>query len=328
MLGSLARAPGRWGHIRPVRSWTAARRPALSRVDRAVAALALASTALRLLTYLPYADGSWPQALGAVAFGVALTLLLWLWLRRRLSAASPWPALAALFVLWCGDAVHLLRRTHPLARSEQIVLLREDFSPPAPGSPGTLDPERWLANTRAGGTVEVADHTLVLRSAPGTAASVDLRLERIEQAALWPWAILPEALQPVEHAGWLEQRLTWTAAAELAGDYYVAVELVPRKVLVQVVPWGLSVTAPDSTGTIVEKSVALPDVGQGATHTWRLEQSPARVAIQIDDTVLWEGPAQGTLGFVRFGDARAAPEHAGSLSIRHVVLTWQRPDGS
>ncbi len=320
MLGSLARAPGRWGHLRPVRWWLAARRPPLRRANLAAAALGLLSTTFRLLSYDPYADGAWSRHASAVAAGLALALALWLFL-RRLEPRSPWPAVAALFVLWCGDAVHLLRWAHPLARAGQLVVLREDFSS------GALDPERWLATTSAGGTVRVADHALVLRSAPGAAASVDLRLQRLEQAALWPWALLPEALQPVEHGGWLEQRLAWTAAAELDGDYYVAVELVPRKVLVQVVPWGLYVTAPDSTGTIVEKSVALPDAGQGATHTWRLDQSPAHVAIQVDDMVLWEGPAQGTLGFVRFGDSRAAPEHAGSLSIRHVELTWQRPDG-
>lgn len=290
-------------------------------VDSLAAVLIVLSVAFRLGTYDPYADGSWARHTAATIFGLVMAALVWAMAKRRRGSGSTFPAVAALLVLFTGDSVHLLRLMHPLAREGRSVVIDESFSA------SRLDPHRWLASTTGSGTIRSGGGQLLLQSGPRSAAHVDVNLGEPQRLVGWPWIMPPGASLPVERGDWLTKRLSWSAKVHLSGEYYGVAELVQRQLLFQAVRSGLHISYPDAWGGLAATHVSAPGLAQGAPHTWTVDQSPARVAVYLNEQLVWEGPAM-PLSFIRLGDSRADPLHAGSMSLSHAKYIWYRADAA
>lgn len=289
------------------------------RKDLAALVIALTSGAIRLSTYDPYADGTWHRHLGATVFGLVATVTVWALGRILLQPGSALPAIAALFVLFAGDSVHVARWTHPLTRQGQAVVLDETFARER------LNPDEWQVSTTGDGDARVTDGQLVLRNGAESAAYADLSLAPPLRAFPWSRLLPQDTLLPVEHHGWLNRKLTWSATVHLDGRYYTVAEIVQRQLLIQAVSWGLLISYPGERGEMTSRGVDVPEAIQDSPQTWTVEQSPARLAVFLGDRLIWEGPAGAPLDFLRFGDARRDPAHGGSIAISHVRYTSHRP---
>jgi hypothetical protein len=296
-------------------------RARMHRVDLAAAVLLLLSVAYRLASYDAYADGTWSRHLGAAVSGVALSVLVWLLLRLRRSGVSAIPAVAALLVLFAGDAVHLLRLTHPLARSGSWVVIDERSYTP------TLDPHFWSVRTSGDGQVQVQGNQLTVANSPLSSAQAEVYLhEPIQKAGWYGWR--QGSLLPVAYDDWLIRSVTWTATASVAQSFYVVLEVPAYGLVVEAVPGGLHLTSPDPNGSAeaTSKDLELPQLGDGAGHKWRINLSPVVIALYLDGQTIWDAPAKAktALGPVRFGDARTDTQHGGQITLSNVRYTWNR----
>jgi hypothetical protein len=190
---------------------------------------------------------------------------------------------------------------------------------------GDLNPIVWQVSTTGDGDARVTDGQLVLRNGAGSAAYADLSLAPPLRAFPRSGLLPQDTLLPVEHHGWLNRKLTWSATVHLEGRYYTVAEIVQRQLLIQAVPWGVLISYPGERGEMTSKGVDVPEAIQDSPQTWTVEQSPARLAVYLGDRLLWEGPAGATLDFMRFGDARRDPSHSGSMAISRVRYTAYRP---
>jgi LysM repeat protein len=290
----------------------------IGRVELAALAVAFLSSAFRLATYDPFADGPWPRHVAATILGLAIAALVWWIVHRRLEGQSVLPAVAALVVMWAGDAVHLARWLHPLTREGSVAMVS--------GAPygSSLPRDRWTAHAAGDTDIHVSGGRLLLRSGPNSAGAVDLNLTKEGNGRGW-MSTIRRALLPVEHGDWLTKRLTWTAAVQLSGQYYVIAELMQPGVRIQATPWGVNVMSPNPAGGLSETNLVVADIGNGAIHTWTFEWSPVRLGLYMDGRLLWEGPSGPPITFVRFGDQTRDALHGGAMQVWSVQYTWYRP---
>jgi hypothetical protein len=291
------------------------------RVDFVAAGVLLLSVAYRLATYDAYADGSWTRHLGAVLSGAVLSVLVWLLLTRRQGRRGI-PVVAALLVLFAGDAVHLLRLTHPLTRTGSWVVIDERSYTPA------LDPHFWTVHTSGDGQVQVQEDHLAIGSSPLSSAQAEIYLHEPVQKAGWHgWR--QGSLLPVAYGDWLIRSVTWNASASVAGSFYVVLEVPAYGLVVEAVPGGLHLTYPDPNGSgeATGRDLNLPALSDGAAHEWRINLSPVVIALYLDGQTIWDAPtkAKTPLGAIRFGDTRVDPLHGGQMTVSRVRYSWIRP---
>lgn len=287
--------------VQPLREQIAKYTGPLDRRQAAILLLVIvASVGLRLLTWDPIADGAQPRFVKVTIFAAASAAVVWFLIRLQTVAGSWIPLVCAAAVLLAGDAIHYVRRAHPISRGAPVVSVRLPFSDEA--------------TVRRGWDVELADGQVrfepggvLLQSSAGAAAYLSARIPRVPDVGTEWW--LPAGLADHERA----ERLVWRASVARSGGYYVVLEA--SRLLIQAVPYGLHITYPDERDQSRGHEIQLPAVNDGRIHDWILTRSSRQIALTFDGQEVWTAPQRGELNQMRLGETKRDPLHAGTMRI-------------
>ena len=274
----------------------------------AVALLLLLGMAV---TYDPFADG--PPHLYIVQLAkqllfVVTVYILSYWPQRRGHAVLSRLAMAvAVGIVLVLALQHGFRLLHPARWGVVYAELADDFSGPV------IAEGRWGMWSDVSTSVQVQDGTLYLAPPPATQAFVELLLP---SNPTFPGG---ERWLPVElYDAPYEEELTWRGEVQVEREYFIV--LLWGMLLIQRTPYGLHITYPDAAGSPEGHGIsfAFPDPSQA--HTWRVLRRSSRIALAVDDQVVWSAAAeQGHLNQLpRFGESRTDELHAGRLTLDWV----------
>ncbi len=270
-------------------------------------ALAVAAVALRLLTWDPVADGPWGRAARLSLLGGAASVAVWGLIRAQAGAGSRLPLVCAAVTLLVSDAVHYARIANPITRGGPVIALDATFADDA-----SLRRD-WELETRSGGTARVEGRALVLDSPPGGAAYAVARLGE------WPsphrnW-LLPVGLLELPRV----ERVAWRAAATRTHPFYVVFEA--RRLLIQLVDYGVHVTYPDERNAARGFELRHPAGSDGRAHDWQVTRDTREIVLAIDGQVIWRAPQREELTQVRLGEPKTDPQHGGRLRLETASYT-------
>lgn len=274
-----------------------------SRDRRQVALLALAilvSVALRLLTWDVIADGDQSRFVKVTLFAAAATAVVWLLIRLQTAAGSWLPLGCAIALLFSGDAIHYVRRAHPITRGEPIVSVNVPFT-------DEISVRRGWDVELGGGHVRFEPGAVVLQSPPGAAAYLSARIPRVPDVGTDWW--LPAGLADRQRT----ERLKWRASVERTGDYYVVFEAA--RLLVQAVPYGLHVSYPNQRDQTQGHEIQLPAINDARLHDWVLMRDSRQIALAFDGREVWAAPSRGELSQMRLGETKRDSLHGGTMRI-------------
>jgi hypothetical protein len=264
-----------------------------------LAALGVAAGLLlfQTATFREPVDGARGPYLAGVACAGAAALLVTLWCAAR--RLPVWGGvLLVLAVTLPGASVHARR-----LQQQDVPLTLALRSPEAAR-------EEFDVTLRGGASLRTeADappgEAVVLRTPAGSVGYLEVRLERLAV----PWDA-PRALLSRQD-GRSGEELTWEAAVERDGTYFVLVET--DRLLVQLTESGLSATQTDASGATPQSVTrSLPN---GSRQEWTLRRAGGRVTLSLGGETLWQGPAGGPFGYVRLGETRSDPLHGGTLRL-------------
>jgi hypothetical protein len=280
----------------------------------ALAAIVVVSVGLRLATYNPIADGSGTRSIKTALVGGVAACLVWWLVRLQTAPASRLPLVAAVALLLSGDAVHYARLLNPITRGGPV----RQFSPSFANEQAARG--AWDFETTGAGTITYDAGALRLASPPGATAYVRGRLAPLPDVSENWW--LPLGLAERERS----EELTWRAAVQRTGGYYVAVEI--RDLLIQVVSYGIHITYPDAGAKALRgHEIQHPLGGDGQVHEWRLSRASGQISLSVDGRPVWSAPQAGELDRVQFGETKADPQHGGTMRLEAVtyVARLERP---
>jgi hypothetical protein len=256
---------------------------------------------LRLATWNPVADGPWGRAARLSVLGGAGAIAVWALVRAQAGRHSRLPIVCAAATLLVSDTVHYFRLANPATRGGPVLAFEASFTDDA-----TVR-RQWEVETRGGGSARVEGGALVLDSPPGGVAYVVARL------ADWPSAhrnwLLPVGLLELPRI----ERVAWRATATRTQPFYVLFEA--RRLLVQLVEYGVHVTYPDERNAARGHELRHPAGSDGRPHDWLLTRDTREIALWIDGQVVWRAPQREELGQVRLGEPRADAQHGGRLRL-------------
>jgi hypothetical protein len=254
-----------------------------------------------LATHHPIADGP----LAVYARGLLLVAViaggLWALLAVQLGARALGPLLGALLVVVAAAGLHLVRLASPLSRGAPVVAIHSRFDNPA----GWQD--AWDAVTTGGGTAVQTAAGLRLASVPGGAAYVIARIDAPRALPLAWW--MPVAASDLMRV----DEVTWRAAVVRRGGYTGIFQ--SRRLVIQAVASGISITAPNARGDVDDVLVHETAALDGEAHEWRLVAGGQTIKLVLDGRLIWSGPQHEPVDEVRLGDARADPEHSGVVTL-------------
>jgi|SRR5581483_4796881 len=271
---------------------------------RRPAPLGLVSSALLaagLATHDAIADGP----LAVYARGLLLVAVIagavWALLAAQLGTRSPMPAAAALAVVATAVGLHLFRLASPLVRGIPGVAIQSRFDTPAGWQ------SAWDVATTGGGTAAQTAAGLELASVPGGAAYVIARIDAPRALPLAWW--MPVAASDLVRV----DEVTWRAAVVRRGGYTGIFQ--SRRLVIQAVASGISITAPNARGDVDDVLVHETAALDGEAHEWRLVAGGQTIKLVLDGRLIWSGPQHEPVDEVRLGDARADPEHSGVVTL-------------
>ena len=281
---------------------------------RQVAILALViagSVALRLLSWDIIADGAQVRFVKVTLFAAASVTVVWFLVRLQTAAGSWVPLACAAAVLFAGDAIHYVRRAHPITRGAPVVAVSVPFVDEPTVRRG------WDVEL-GGGQVSFQSGAVVLTSPAGAAGYLSARIPRVPDVGVDWW--LPVGLAERERA----ERLVWRAILERTGGFYVVLEA--SRLLVQAVPYGLHITYPDARDEATGHEIQLPAVNDRRPHDWVLTRGSRQIALTFDGQQVWTAPARGELNQMRLGETKRDALHGGSMRIESASygLTLER----
>ncbi|HEU5317084.1 MAG TPA: hypothetical protein VFX49_13325 [Chloroflexota bacterium] len=268
------------------------------------AAVVLLAVILRVGTWDPVADGARGRFAKTAVLGAVAAGTVWLLVRVQSRPGSPVPLVCALLVLFTGDAVHYLRLTNPITRGAPVVSLDTAFTDEAAARRG------WDLETAGGGRIAAEGGALRLESPPGGSAYVIARLPEPPDVLKTWW--LPVGLMDRERS----ERVTWRAGVQRTGGFYAVVEI--RRLLVQVVSYGLHVTYPDQNNTQRGTEINHPIGTDGQPHDWRLTRARGEITLDLDGRQVWKAPEREAINQVRLGDSKTDPAHGGVMRLERA----------
>jgi hypothetical protein len=281
---------------------------ALSPADRRalllLVGLVAVSLVLRILTWDVVADGPRARFVKTAILGAAAASTVWALIRVQTKAASRVPLVCAVIVLVSGDVVHYLRLANPITRGGPIVALETSFGDEAEAR------RSWDFETSGSGRISAESGALRLESGPGASAYVIARLAAPPDVLQRWW--LPVGLIDRER----DERIAWRAAVQRTGSFYAVIEL--RRLLVQVVSYGLHVTYPDENNNQRGSEITHPVGSDGQPHDWRLTRGRGEVSLELDGRQVWKAPAREAFNQLRLGDSKSDPAHGGSMRLERA----------
>jgi hypothetical protein len=278
-----------------------------------LAAVIVASVALRLLTWSPIADGGHERYVRVAVVGAVSAAIVWWLVRLQTAPGSRLPLLCAAAVLLSGDAIHYLRLAHPISHGGPIVSFTASFADEA-SARRNLEFE-----TSGAGRVVFERGGVRLESPPNATAYLRPRLPApADPRSKW-W--LPVGLLERERV----ETLTWRASVTRTGDWYVVAEI--RRLLIQAVPYGIHITYPDPQNVLRGHEIQHPLGRDGQVHTWQLVRDSRELTLSIDGTRVWSAAQRDPLDQIRLGETRADPQHGGSMRVEALSYhtTLERP---
>lgn len=285
----------------------------LDRQVAAVAAIIIVALTLRVVTWDPIADGSRSRHVKTALVGAVSAAAVWGLVRIQTASKSRVPLVAAAVVMLSGDALHYVRLANPITRGAPVVGVSTSFAGEAAAR------RDWEIETGPGGRASFQAGALVLESPPRTPAYVRPRLAQFPDVGVQWW--LPLGLAERDR----QEVLTWRAAVERTGTYYVVAEL--RHVLIQAVSYGIHITYPDEGNVMRGHEIQHPAGSDGRTHDWRLERNSRHTALFVDGQQVWSQPPRGELAQARLGETKSDADHAGRmrLEMASFSISLERP---
>ena len=265
-----------------------------------LSALIVVSVALRVLTWDPVADGGQSRFVKVTLFAAACSFVIWFLVRLQTVPGSRIPFLCAAALLLSGDAIHYVRRAHPITQGAPVVAVSVPFSDEASVRRG------WDVELD-GGQARFESGAVVLNSPAGAAAYLSARIPRVPDVAADWW--LPAGLADRQRT----ERMTWRASVERTGGFYVVLEAA--RLLVQAVPYGLHITYPDERDQARGHEVQLPAINDGRPHDWLLVRDSRQTALSFDGRQVWSAPARGELNQMRLGETKRDAQHGGTMRV-------------
>ncbi len=270
-----------------------------------LAALITLSVGLRLLTWDVIADGGQSRYVKTALFGGASAAVVWILMRVQTGPGSWVPLLAAGLVLFSGDAVHYVRWAHPITRGGPIQVVDTTFADEASAR------REWDFEMTGGGRVRFEPGAVVLDSPPNSTAYMQGRLGAAPDARINWW--LPVGLAERER----QERLSWRATIRRTHGYYVVAEL--RRLLIQVVGYGVHVTYPDEGNVARGQEIPHPLGGDGQPHDWEITRDRHQIRLLIDGREVWSAGQREALGQIKLGETKVDPEHGGSMRVERAA---------
>ena len=286
-----------------LRSWT---QLAAWREIGLVALVIGVSSLLRLITYHPIADGTWSRYVKLVLVGAVSTAVVWVLVRVQTTRTLV-PLVAALSVLLAGDAVHYVRRVHPVTRGGPIREFAAALTSEATAR------SQWDFTTSGAGQVAFDGTGVRLSSPAGSTAFMEAKLPpALQWGSAW-W--LPVGLGERERT----EVIAWRATIRRERTYFVVLDVPP--LLIQAVPYGVHVTYPDAAGVLRGHEVSHPIGQDGLAHEWRISRDSSTVRLSLDGREVWTAPQRGEIKQLRLGETRSDPEHAGEMVLQHASFS-------
>jgi hypothetical protein len=269
-----------------------------------LAGVIVVSVGLRFLTYDPVADGDHTRYVKTALFGGAAAAVVWLLMRIQTGARSLIPLLAAAAVLLSGDAVHYVRRLNPITRGGPVQEVQTTFTE------DTAARRQWDFEITGSGKARFDQGALVLESPPSSTAYIQGQLGPTPDARVNWW--LPVGLAERERS----ERLSWRATVNRTRGYYVVSEM--RRLVIQVVSYGIHITYPDDQNVNQGTEIQHPVGSDGQPHDWEILRDPARIRLLIDGKEIWSATQREALGMIKLGETRVDPEHGGSMRLERA----------
>jgi hypothetical protein len=269
-----------------------------------LAAILLVAVVLRVATWDPIADGARGRFAKTAVLGAVAAGTVWLLVRVQAAPSSRVPIACALLVLFTGDAVHYLRLANPITRGAPVVSLDTTFTDEAAARRG------WDLESASGGRIAADGGALRLESPPGGSAYVIARLPEPPDVLKTWW--LPVGLMDRERS----EIVTWRASVQRTGAFYAVVEV--RRLLVQVVNYGLHVTYPDQNNTQRGTEINHPIGVDSQAHDWRVTRARGEVSLDLDGRQVWKAPEREALNQVRLGDSKTDSAHGGVMRLERA----------
>lgn len=300
MQAALPRSPRDWPGVRSLRSLS----PGDRRTLIVLAVVVFVSLVLRIATWDPIADGARARYVKTALLGAAAAAAVWGLIRLQTPASSRVPLLCALGVLFAGDAVHYARLLNPITRGAPVVAVNSSFTDELAAR------TRWALETSNGGKIVVEGGALRLESPPGGNAYAIARLAAPPNPLERWW--LPVGLLDRER----DERIAWRASVQRTGTFYVVAEL--RRLLIQVVSYGVHVSYPDQNNTLRGNEIQHPVGTDGQVHEWVVARNGREIALEIDGKPAWKAPDREPVNQVRLGESKSDSAHAGTMRLERA----------
>lgn len=300
MQAALPRSPRDWPGVRTLRSFS----PADRRTLVILGVVVLLSLALRIATWDPIADGARARYVKTAVLGAVAACTVWGLIRIQMPPTSRVPLLCALAVLFAGDAVHYARLLNPITRGAPVVAVNSNFTDELSAR------AQWAIETSNGGKVAVESGALRLESPPGGNAYAIARIAQPPNPLERWW--LPVGLLDRER----DERISWRASVQRTGTFYVVAEL--RRLLIQVVGYGVHVTYPDQNNTLRGNEIQHPVGTDGQVHDWVVTRDGREITLEIDGQIAWKSPDREPLNQVRLGESKSDSAHAGTMRLERA----------
>ena len=265
-----------------------------------LALVIVVSVLLRLLTWDVVADGGQSRFVKVTLFAAVSAAVVYVLIRLQTAAGSWIPLFCAVALLLAGDAIHYVRRMHPITRGAPVV----EVSVPVTDE---VTVRRGWDVELGGGQARFESGAVVLHSPAGAAAYLNARIPRVPDVATDWW--LPAGLADRQRI----ERLAWRASVDRTGGFYVVCEAA--RLLIQAVPYGLHITYPDERNDARGHEVQLPAVNDGRVHDWLLVRDSRQITLSFDGRQVWTAPARGELNQMRLGETKRDPAHGGTMRI-------------
>ncbi|MDQ3703498.1 MAG: hypothetical protein M3442_21645 [Chloroflexota bacterium] len=282
---------------------------ALPRADRRalaiLAALIVASVALRLLTWDVIADGGQSRYVKTALFGGGAAAVVWALMRVQTGPSSWVPLIAAALVLASGDAVHYVRRTNPITRGAPIQSVDVPLTDEATAR------RQWDFELSGAARVRFEPGAVTLDSPPNSTAYMQGKLGEAPDARINWW--LPVGLAERER----NERLSWQATIRRTHGYYVVAEV--RRLLIQVVNYGIHVTYPDEQNIARGHEIPHPLGSDGQPHEWQIIRDTRQIRLLVDGKEVWAAGQREALGQIKLGETKVDADHGGTMRVQRAV---------
>ncbi len=272
-----------------------------------IIAIAILANVANIITYDILIDGDWDayrsQIIASVCFGLIGSAAIMLHTDLK-SLVIPTVLLACTLV---PSVTHAIRLTNPFLNKKPFAEIRATKSNPATWH------EQWEFLAPDERSISVAPngalHIVIL---PWKSASIRAK-------PVPPVTVHPLRMPLGVYRAGVQEEVDVTVSTARTGNYLGVIQA--NRTRVQVVSYGIKLTVPDERGDVGSVDIPVKTWADGEPHRWQLIATSFRLALKLDEQILWEGPQREPLSPVLIGDAQSDSEHGGTMTFEHARFT-------